>query len=605
MMGEHNGEGASMASDAKTADPSDPSVGIVSPGGGTACPVPGVPAVSPYGPFAQPEPAPGHLWDAGDDTAGPRGPRLVERLETDEHGDVFVWFRDGGIGGMARHMQRRWKLAGVETEHGRVMVGETRQTPLGYRARVIAIVNDRMVRVVEGRDDGPLLHGCAFALHVAQWKLVRDAPEQYAIDETHVLDGGAPPHCTRCGVSARDILVVPCLVASGHAPRNGGPCPGCPSCKLRPHQAKAIEEIIAKAKASIRSAYAFRWPYAALQRPTPCDACGEPCEEHTEAQRAVCLPKLLEENTRLRADLATAQTLAKGRDVATRQAEQRDGIGTLPTAEAQAHRGAPSLRIPDYGALRDKNGLMESLGREIDEGIEDARRDAEAARPCQRDPYYVHAGDTPPDAAAPAQPYVPQKLTRFDALAAEKSSASAALRAVPARYTGVGGAARLRDDKLRAFAPDTSIAAHFKEGPPDVDVRDLLAMKTFPADLFDRMTPVQRAALSPAQTADIEARRKRADAAHVKIEIVDGVRVITLPDPAAYAAENGRNNRLRLVNGGGNTGREMIVVRDEKGTDLLTVAPGAFAFAEVAPAETEINGGMLAWYVWGTAWGTA
>ena len=120
-----------MTNGAKRADPSDPSVGIASPGGGTACPVPGVPAVSPYGPFAQPEPAPGHLWDAGDDTAGPRGPRLVERLETDEHGDVFVWFRDGGIGGMARHMQRRWKLAGVETEHGRVMVGETRQTPLG------------------------------------------------------------------------------------------------------------------------------------------------------------------------------------------------------------------------------------------------------------------------------------------------------------------------------------------------------------------------------------------------------------------------------------------------------------------------------------------
>ncbi len=48
-----------------------------------------------------------------------------------------------------------------------------------------------------------------------------------------------------------------------------------------------------------------------------------------------------------------------------------------------------------------------------------------------------------------------------------------ALRSVPTRYSGIGGASRLRDEKRRAFLPDTSIGAHFKEGTLPEDVSRL------------------------------------------------------------------------------------------------------------------------------------
>ena len=97
------------------------------------------------------------------------------------------------------------------------------------------------------------------------------------------------------------------------------------------------------------------------------------------------------------------------------------------------HAGPPAPLAPepsrpiDHAALRDKSGVLESLGRALDEGIAEHRRRADEAR--RRGPdFYEDDAFLRAERAAylvakgpPPQPYVPQKLSRFDALALRKA----------------------------------------------------------------------------------------------------------------------------------------------------------------------------------------
>ena len=78
-------------------------------------------------------------------------------------------------------------------------------------------------------------------------------------------------------------------------------------------------------------------------------------------------------------------------------------------------------RAPDHAALGDRNKLMESLGRDIDRRIA-GHRERAADIATRRDPYKTHRlSEEIRDRTCrltPVQPHVPQKLSRFDAKAA-------------------------------------------------------------------------------------------------------------------------------------------------------------------------------------------
>jgi len=164
---------------------------------------------------------------------------------------------------------------------------------------------------------------------------------------------------------------------------------------------------------------------------------------------------------------ATCETIMHVRD-----------FSEFPLLDEPPVREAP-VRVLDHGALRDKSSLMESLAREIDQRIEDTVQKFEEAPTCSRDPYFEHRRkhNMGPDesvfAPPPAEPYLPQRLSRFDAIAAEKSRTSQALRATPGTVRSIYGKStkieKTFDEFFRKraidelFATDTSIAAHFRE----------------------------------------------------------------------------------------------------------------------------------------------
>lgn len=107
----------------------------------------------------------------------------------------------------------RWRCVGIETPHGRVMVGERRKTPASSPVRIGGILG-RYGLIPDGValvfDDG--LKGASSARDVARWPLLPPAPP-------------AEPGRCKCG-NARPPSAVVCISCAGAAlgemPRPGG-----------------------------------------------------------------------------------------------------------------------------------------------------------------------------------------------------------------------------------------------------------------------------------------------------------------------------------------------------------------------------------------------
>jgi hypothetical protein len=147
------------------------------------------------------------------------------------------------------------------------------------------------------------------------------------------------------------------------------------------------------------------------------------------------------------------------------------GIEYVLPLGSQENARWPALeppRPPDWAGLRDKNGIMESIGRDLDRRIEEKREAAHQAR-TRKDSYVEHrlrelvredrarGIETTINPYPPAPPVVARRLSRFDA------------QALNARLLEAPSVEARREAIRRAF-PDPGLdqAEHLPASPPSI-----------------------------------------------------------------------------------------------------------------------------------------
>jgi len=201
---------------------------------------------------AKPHPDASQIWKRCDMTI------VLRRRDPDG-----MWAANGvgyvsGTHVSERELLRSWRCVGIETPAVRVMVGERRVSDYpGDDPRVtVDHIADRGIVAV--RPDGAdFVVGCP-ADRVATWPLVTEpTPKPITIFGSHVIDASGA-WCTRCGNEPHGLCGVDTddARANVHRPRNGGPCPGCATCrpaKLAPSIGDALAKEPCAPGASVRA----------------------------------------------------------------------------------------------------------------------------------------------------------------------------------------------------------------------------------------------------------------------------------------------------------------------------------------------------------------